>query len=102
MCTPHNSACPQSLLENILVCGGAGTAPGLGPRLLREVCAVSPPSVQPSLCPVPEYMPSHTLRAAAWMGGAVLSKVVFAQNHHITKNDYDEVGPSVVHRKCFA
>ena len=39
-------------------------------------------------------------RYAAWMGGAVLSKVVFQQGHAIGKFDYDEVGPAVVHRKC--
>lgn len=39
-------------------------------------------------------------RYAAWMGGAVLSKVVFQGGHAIGKFDYDEVGPGVVHRKC--
>lgn len=44
----------------------------------------------------------HGLRSryAAWMGGAVLSKVVFQGGHAIGKFDYDEVGPGVVHRKC--
>ncbi len=44
--------------------------------------------------------PSTVARYAAWMGGAVLSKVVFQQGHAIGKFDYDEVGPAVVHRKC--
>lgn len=57
------------------MCGGGSGAAGLGPRLLHEIKSIAPPSAQPGLCAVPEYMPEHTLRAAAWMGGAVLSKV---------------------------
>lgn len=49
----------------------------------------------------PEYMPENTLRNSAWMGGAILAKVVFPQNQHITKAEYDESGPPIVHRKCF-
>ncbi|CAL8461863.1 g1394 [Coccomyxa elongata] len=91
----------KSLVENIYICGGGSAAPGVGPRLLREICSLAPPSMQPALCPTPEYMPDYTTRMAAWMGGAVLSKVVFPQNHHVSKYDYDEVGPAVVHKKCF-
>ncbi len=36
------------------------------------------------------------------MGAAVLSKAVFAQNHHVSKVEYDEYGPSYIHRKCFS
>ena len=40
-------------------------------------------------------------KVAAAMGAAVLSKAVFAQNHHVSKSEYDEYGPSYIHRKCF-
>ncbi|KAK9908828.1 hypothetical protein WJX75_003441 [Coccomyxa subellipsoidea] len=95
-------AVKKSLVENIFVCGGGSAVPGIGPRLLREVGSLAPPSLQPALCPTPEYMPSYSVRMAAWMGAAVLSKVVFPQNHHVSKYDYDEMGPAVVHKKCFA
>ena len=48
----------------------------------------------------PEYMPENTMQFASWVGGAIAAKVVFQQNQHITKGDYDERGPFVVHRKC--
>ena len=73
----------QALLENLLVCGGGSGAPGSAVRLLGEVCALAPPSTAPGLAPVPEYMPGHTLRAAAWMGGAVLSKVCMAHRRPV-------------------
>ena len=46
-------------------------------------------------------MPENLTVYSAWVGGAILAKVVFPQNQHVTKADYDETGPSVVHRKCF-
>lgn len=46
-------------------------------------------------------MPENLAKNSAWMGGAILAKVVFPQNQHITKAEYDESGPAVVHRKCF-
>jgi actin-related protein len=49
----------------------------------------------------PEYMPDKLTEYSAWVGGAILAKVVFPQNQHVTKGDYDETGPSIVHRKCF-
>lgn len=32
--------------------------------------------------------------------GAVVLQLVFQQNQHITKLDYEESGPTVVHKKC--
>ena len=90
----------QTTLESILVCGGGSGAPGLQTRLLRDIRAICPPSIMPGLLGVPEYMPEHTLQYAAWMGGAILSKVVFQQNQQINKYDYEDAGPTVVHRKC--
>ncbi|KAL9367769.1 hypothetical protein Peur_038968 [Populus x canadensis] len=49
----------------------------------------------------PEYMPDKLTEYSAWVGGAILAKVVFPQNQHVAKGDYDETGPSIVHRKCF-
>ncbi|KAL6508630.1 Actin-related protein 7 [Orobanche gracilis] len=49
----------------------------------------------------PDYMPDNLGSYSAWVGGAILAKVVFPQNQHVTRADYDETGPSIVHRKCF-
>lgn len=58
-------------------------------------------AIRPTLVKPPEYMPENLGLYSAWVGGAILAKVVFPQNQHVTKADYDETGPSVVHRKCF-
>ena len=128
----------QAFAENVLVCGGGSAVTGLGAAVVAEMQSVSTPSLQPTLCSCPDYMPEHTLKHSSWMGAAILSKVgscwtlsadvgcaftshgllkqyypyyipklyssclqmVFQQNQHITKLDYDEAGPTVVHKKC--
>ncbi len=49
-------------MENIFICGGGSVVPGVGPRLLQSISAHLPPSMQPVVLPVPEYMPEHAGR----------------------------------------
>ncbi|KAA8537350.1 hypothetical protein F0562_026963 [Nyssa sinensis] len=90
----------RQLLENTVLCGGTASMPGFEDRFQKEASLCSS-AVRPSLVKPPEYMPENLTMYSAWVGGAILAKVVFPQNQHITKADYDETGPSVVHRKCF-
>lgn len=90
----------RQLLENTVLCGGTVSMTGFEDRFQKEANLCSS-SVRPSLVKAPEYMPENLSKNSAWMGGAILAKVVFPQNQHITKADYDETGPSIVHRKCF-
>ncbi|KAK9820164.1 hypothetical protein WJX72_006966 [[Myrmecia] bisecta] len=100
-CTSHvDPGLRKACLETMLVCGGGSGVPGLLPRLHKEMTALCPPSLQPQFCTCPGYMPEHTFKYSVWMGGAILSKVIFQQNQHITKYEYDEMGPTVVHKKC--
>nr|CAB3494568.1 unnamed protein product [Digitaria exilis] len=73
---------------------------GFEDRFQREA-NLSASAICPSLVKPPEYMPENLARYSAWMGGAILAKVVFPQNQHVTKGEYDETGPSIVHKKCF-
>ena len=36
-----------------------------------------------------------------WIGGSILASLSTFQGRWITKEEYDEEGPSLVHRKCF-
>jgi len=51
--------CAQALIESIFICGGGSAVPGVGPRLLQDISAHLLPSMQPVLCPLPEYLPEH-------------------------------------------
>ncbi|KAJ9158790.1 hypothetical protein P3X46_024337 [Hevea brasiliensis] len=90
----------RQLLENTVLCGSITSMPGFEDRFQKEASLCSS-AIRPSLVKPPEYMPAELTQYSAWVGGAILAKVVFPQNQHVTKGDYDEAGPSVVHRKCF-
>jgi hypothetical protein len=87
--------------EGLLVCGGGSNAPGLGARILAEGGGALPPShpAPPPLLSVPDYVPASMAASAAWAGGAILARVVFQQQQHVSRAEYDEFGPTVVHRK---
>ena len=36
----------------------------------------------------------------AWIGGSILSSLNTFQNIYITKSEYQEIGVTVVHKKC--
>jgi len=97
------TSCPlesrKNLLESVIVCGGGACIPGLGARMLADFTQLAPVSAKPVILEPPEYMPKRTLELSSWIGGAVLAKVVFPQNQFVTKYEYDESGPSIVHRK---
>ncbi|CAL9041251.1 unnamed protein product [Musa banksii] len=90
----------RQLLENTMLCGGTASMSGFEERFQKEANLCSS-SIRPSLIKQPEYMPENLSKNSAWMGGAILAKVVFPQNQHVTKGDYDETGPAIVHKKCF-
>jgi actin-related protein 7 len=90
----------RMMLESVLLCGGGSGVQGLGKRLETELHELVPPSTKPEVVMAPDYLPASTLKHAAWCGAAVLAKVVFPQQQNITKFEYNECGPSIVHRKC--
>ncbi len=38
---------------------------------------------------------------SVWIGGSILASLSTFQQMWISKGEYDESGPSIVHRKCF-
>eukprot|EP00877_Chromochloris_zofingiensis_P003743 jgi/Chrzof1/1336/Cz10g03130.t1 len=95
-----DSGVRKQLMENLYLCGGGSGISNLGNRLLHDIRPLAPSNVNPALVPLPEYMPATTHRFAPWVGGAILAKVVHGQGHFMTKADYEELGPTHVHRKC--
>jgi len=101
-----DSGARRLLLANVLLCGGGSRVPGLQARMLRELRTQVAPTNDPALATAPEYLPGggHAARYAAWIGASIMAKVMTAQphpgGHFTTKADYEERGPSAVHRKC--
>ncbi|QDZ18294.1 actin-related protein [Chloropicon primus] len=89
------------LTESVLITGCGSVVKGLEQRVQTELRKLFPPSYNPSILRRPEYMPVTVPMHSAWVGGFIEAKLAFSQNQHITKYDYDEYGPSIVHRKTF-
>ena len=101
----HACAPEQKLacLDAVAVHGGwAGPAwrgGGFEARVLGDLADALPPSARPMGAGAPEHMPASAGMHAAWFGGALLGKMVFAQNHHVTRFEYHENGPGAVTKR---
>ncbi|CAI5497045.1 unnamed protein product [Closterium sp. Naga37s-1] len=89
----------RAALESIAVVGGGSCVKGLVDRFQSEVQMAVSPSLQPTVVRAPDYMPDNTARYASWYGGAIVARIVFSQNQHVTRAEYNERGPAAVHRK---
>lgn len=84
--------------QNIVVTGAAATSPGFLSRLDSELRALLPSDLKPKLIATP----AKELVLGQWIGGSILSSLSTFQSMWISKEEYDESGPSVPHyRKCF-
>ena len=85
----------KDLYGNIVLSGGTTMFPGIAERLNKEVVALAPSSMKIKVIAPPER------KYSVWIGGSILSSLSTFQTMWITKAEYDESGPGIVHRKCF-
>jgi len=85
----------KDLYSNIVLSGGTTMYPGIQDRLQKEITAMAPPSVKVKIIAPPER------KYSVWIGGSILASLTTFQQMWINKSEYDESGPSIVHRKCF-
>ena len=68
--------------------------PGFAERMKKEMTAFAPPNTRIYIVASPER------KLSAWIGGSILGSLSTFQKMWITKQEYNECGPSIVHRKC--
>jgi len=85
----------RDLYCNIILSGGTTMFKGIQERLRKEVLTLSPPNVKVRVV-APEER-----KYSVWIGGSILAELSSFQDRWCTKDEYEEMGPSVVHRKCF-
>eukprot|EP01084_Bolivina_argentea_P231101 389812_1 len=56
-------------------------------------------AIYPAIRPIKIIAPSER-KYSTWIGGSILSSLSTFDEMWITKSEYDECGPSIVHRKC--
>ncbi|KAL0266112.1 UNVERIFIED_CONTAM: hypothetical protein PYX00_011828 [Menopon gallinae] len=85
----------RDLYGNIVLSGGSTMYPGMSERITKEVSALCPSSMKIKVVAPPER------KYSVWIGGSILASLSTFQQMWVTKKEYDEDGPSIVHRKCF-
>ena len=66
--------------------------PGIADRLQKELAALSPSSMKVKIIAPPER------KYSVWIGGSILASLSTFQNLWVSKQEYDESGPGIVHR----
>jgi len=85
----------RDLYTNCVLSGGSTMFPGIDKRLEKELTALAPPAIKIKIVAPPER------KYSVWIGGSILSSLSTFQDMWIQKDEYDEAGPGIVHRKCF-
>ena len=85
----------KDLYANTVLSGGTTMFPGIADRMQKEITALAPATMKIKIIAPPER------KYSVWIGGSILASLSTFQQMWISKTEYDESGPSIVHRKCF-
>lgn len=85
----------RELFWYILLAGGSTLYTGLGDRLCKEVKVLAPRSTKIKI-----YAPSKRVYST-WIGGSILASLTAFQHMWVTQREYQEAGPSIIHRRMF-
>jgi len=85
----------KDLYANTVLSGGTSMFPGIADRMQKEITHLAPSTMRIKIIAPPER------KYSVWIGGSILASLSTFQQMWISKQEYDESGPSIVHRKCF-
>ena len=92
--------CPEfsmrnDLYANIVLSGDTTMYPGFVDRMKKELKNLAPSKARIQIAALPVRTQS------VWIGGSILASLSTFQKMWLTKKEYEESGPSIIHRKCF-
>jgi actin-related protein len=85
----------KELYNNIVMSGGTTMFTGIAERVNKEIVALAPSTMK-----IKVVAPAER-KFSVWIGGSILSSLSTFQTMWITKSEFEESGPTIVHRKCF-
>jgi len=85
----------KDLLANIVMSGGSTMYAGIADRMQKEITALAPSTIKVKIIAPPER------KYSVWIGGSILGSLSTFEALWVTKEEYDESGPGIIHRKCF-
>ncbi|KAJ7300741.1 actin 2 [Mycena albidolilacea] len=84
----------RDLGNNIVLSGGSTMFPGIADRIQKEVTILAPLDRRVAVVAHPDR------KYSVWIGGSILASLSTFQNLWISKQEYDESGPGIVHRSA--
>ena len=84
----------KDLIKNLILSGGTTMYDGLADRLKEEVTAQLPTGSEVRV------IASADRKYAVWKGASTLASLSTFESSWINKEDYEEHGAAIVHRKC--
>ncbi|XP_027731554.1 actin-related protein T3 [Vombatus ursinus] len=85
----------NAFFSNIVLAGGSTCFPGLDKRLVKELALMVPANTPVRVSAPPDR------KISVWMGGSILASLSAFQDMWITATEFKEVGPNIVHQRCF-
>ncbi|XP_058145573.1 actin, cytoplasmic 1-like [Dasypus novemcinctus] len=84
----------KDLYTSMVLSGGTTMYPGFAERMQKEIMSLIPSTMKIKIINPPER------KYSVWCGGSILASLSTFKHMWISKQEYDEYGPSIVHRKC--
>ncbi|CAD1480858.1 unnamed protein product, partial [Heterotrigona itama] len=85
----------KDLYANTVLSGGTTMYPGIADRMQKEITALAPSTIKIKIIAPPER------KYSVWIGGSILASLSTFQQMWISKQEYDESGPGIVHRNLY-
>jgi len=86
----------RDLYKNVVMSGGTTMFAGIPERMTKEMKALAPVASQE----IVKIIAPPERKYSVWIGGSILASLSTFEEMWVTKEEYDESGPSIVHRKC--
>lgn len=84
----------RDLLKNVILSGGTTMYEGIADRVKSEITSLAPPGSEIRIVATPDR------KYAVWKGASTLASLSTFSASWISKDEYDEHGAAIVHRKC--
>ena len=84
----------RELLKNVIMSGGSTMYEGIADRLKTELTALAPAGSEIRIVAAPDR------KYAVWKGASTLASLSTFAASWISKEEYEEHGAAIVHRKC--
>ena len=84
----------KELYGNIVLSGGTTLFEGIADRMTKELINMAPESMKIKVVAPPER------KYSVWIGGSILASLSTFQQMWLSKLEYEDSGPRIVHRRC--